>query len=427
MPRITKRFVDAAKPTAADVVYWDDDLAGFGLRVRPSGARSFVFAYRTGGGRRGRQRKMTLGTVGNLTPDGARKAAQDASNAVGRGKDPAADKMAQRADMAVAELIEIYLRDGPASRPAKKASSWASDAANLRRHVAPRLGRRLVGTLTKADGERLQADISAGRTRAPVTAAGAKRRGRVRVTGGKAVAARATAAFRAMLTWAVDRKHAKANPLAGIRLNKLKGRERILSDAELARLSETAAAMEAEGVNAKGLTIVRLLALTGARRDEVASLRRGFLDFDRGVARLPDSKTDEKIIPLGAPALAMLAAWLERSSGDRDDYVFPAERGDGHYQGTPKVWRDLRKRARLPGVRLHDLRHGFASIGVGMGQSLFIVGKMIGHRRTQTTERYAHMQADPVRVAADQVARRVADAMRGDKGAANVATIARRR
>jgi hypothetical protein len=142
MPRITKRFVNAAKPTAADIVYWDDALAGFGLRVRPSGARSFIFAYRVGGGRRGRQRKMTLGAVGNLTPDGARKAAQDASNDVGRGKDPAAAAKAQRADMTVVELIDIYLRDGPASRPAKKASSWASDAANLRRHVAFKLGRR---------------------------------------------------------------------------------------------------------------------------------------------------------------------------------------------------------------------------------------------------------------------------------------------
>ena len=280
--------------------------------------------------------------------------------------------------------------------------------------------------MTKADGERLQADISAGRTRAPVTAAGAKKRGRVRVTGGKAVAARATAAFRAMLAWAVDRKHVKANPLAGIRLNKIKGRERVLSDAELARLAEAAAAMEAEGVNAKGLTIIRLLALTGARRNEIATLRRPYLEFDHGRARLPDSKTGERFVPLGGPALAILSAWLERSA-DRGGYVFPAERGGGHYQGTPKVWRELRRRARLPGVRLHDLRHGFASLGVGLGQSLFVVGKALGHRRAQTTERYAHLAADPVRVAADQVSRRVADAMSGEKAPADVVTIGRRR
>jgi integrase len=426
MPRITKRFVDAVRPSKDDIVHWDDDLAGFGLRIRPSGARSFVFAYRTGGGRRGRQRKMTLGAVGKITPDEARAAAKKASASVSQGKDPAAEKQAVREDLTGSELVEVYLRDGPASRPAKKASSWSSDRSNLTRHFVPLLGRRHIRTLTLRDGEKFQADVTAGKTAAPPTKKGAKRRGRVRVQGGPAVGARATAAVRSMLTWAVEGGHLKANPFAGIELNKVAGRERFLDDAELARLGSTVAEMEAEGVNASSLTIARLLALTGARKNEIAGAEWPLVDFQRGTLAVRDSKTGFRVIPLGAPALAVLAAWLERQGGKQAGYVFPAERGEGFHLGTGKVWRQLRKRADLPDVRLHDLRHGFASVSVALNQSLYVVGKVLGHRKATTTQRYSHLQLDPLRAAADETAKRVETAMQGNDGKANVVPLAKR-
>jgi integrase len=172
--------------------------------------------------------------------------------------------------------------------------------------------------------------------------------------------------------------------------------------------------MESEGVNASSLTIARLLALTGARKNEIAGLRWRYVDFQRGVLILPDSKTGARVIPLGAPALAVLVAWGERfDTMSGDQFVFPAERGEGHHDGAYKVWRRLREKAELSDVRLHDLRHTHASTGVALNQSLHIVGKILGHRKAETTARYSHLALDPVRAAADQTAQRVAAAMKG--------------
>ena len=361
-----------------------------------------------------------------ITAEEARKDAQDAATQARKGGDPAAEKMAVRADLTGSELVELYLKDGPASRPEKKASSWASDRSNLKRHFVPLLGRRHIRTFTLSDGEKFQADVSAGKTAAPVTAKGAKKRGRVRVTGGPAVGARATAAARAMMTWAVERGHlTKGNPFAGIELNQVAGRERFLNDDELARLGATVAEMEAEGVNATSLTIARLLALTGARRNEVSAVLWPNVDFQRGTLAVPDSKTGFRVDPVGRSGTGRVVSLGRASGTDRTGYVFPAARGDGFHVGVGKVWRQLRKRAGLKDVRLHDLRHGFASIGVALNQSLYVVGKVLGHKKATTTQRYSHLQLDPLRAAADQTAKRVAEAMKGRGDNSKVVRLAR--
>ena len=177
------------------------------------------------------------------------------------------------------------------------------------------------------------------------------------------------------------------------------------------------ATFEGQGVNASALAIVRLLILTGARRNEIASLRWDYVDFERKALRLPDSKTGAKVVPLGAPALDVLAK-LSRS--DASPWVFPATRGDGHHLGVPAIWRKLVKAAGLNGVRLHDLRHGFASFAVADGDSLYLVGKVLGHTQASTTQRYAHLQLDPVRAVADRTSRRLAGALAGAGAAGNV-------
>lgn len=413
LPKLTKRFVDALKPVERDTLYRDTDVKGFALRAKPSGVRTWVVQYRN---KAGRTRKLALGKVGVLTPDEARQRARIALGEATGGADPSAERHAQRGDITIAVLVERYLKDGPASRPDKKASSWGSDESNLRRHAIPLLGRRHLRTLTKSDGEKFQADVTAGKTKGPVTAKGAKKRGRVRVAGGPAVGARATAVFRAMLTWAVERKFLAENPFTKIKLNKPNSRERYLSDAELGRVGEVMATMESEGFNPASLTIARLLLLTGARRNEIACLRWGYIDAQRGALLLPDSKTGQKTVPLGGPALLALADWRERAARTpAKGFVFPGARGTGHHVGFAKVWREVRKRAALEGVRLHDLRHTHASVGVALNQSLLIVGKILGHRKAETTERYSHLQLDPVLAAADQTARRVSDAMSGGR------------
>jgi integrase len=181
--------------------------------------------------------------------------------------------------------------------------------------------------------------------------------------------------------------------LGSSRLNKLTKRERFLSAEAFARLGEAMATLERQVANRSSLAIVRLLTLTGARRTAIASLRWDYVDFERGALRLPDSKTGAKVIPLGAPALDVLAK-LPCSAVSA--WVFPATRGKGCHLGVPAIWRKLVKLAGLEGGRLHDLRHGFASFAVADGDSLYLVGKA-GAYPCIDAQRYAHLQLDPVR------------------------------
>ena len=412
LPKLTKRFVDALKPVTTDTLFRDTDLKGFALRAKPSGVRTWVVQYRN---KAGRTRKLALGKVGVLTPEEARQQAKDALAEASKGADPSADRHAERADLTVGELVERYLADGPADKPTKKASSWTIDASNLRRHVVPVLGRKSLSSVTTADVQRFQRSVTEGKTKAD--GKGAKKRGRLRVRGGSGTAWRATVVLAGMLAWATGRGMRADNPAKGVRLNKLTRRERFLSGEELTKLGEAMATFEGQGVNASALAIVRLLILTGARRNEIASLRWDYVDFERKALRLPDSKTGAKIVPLGAPALDVLAK-LSRS--DASPWVFPATRGDGHHLGVPAIWRKLVKAAGLKGVRLHDLRHGFASFAVADGDSLYLVGKVLGHTQASTTQRYAHLQLDPVRAVADRTSRRLAGALAGGGAAANV-------
>ena len=407
MPKITKRFIDQLKPTDRDVALWDSELSRFGVRVKPTGAMAYVIQYRNSGGR---TRKLALGRVGVLTPEEARQAARKALAGVSGGGDPSADRHAQRVDLTIAELVERYLAEGPASKPAKKKASWASDTSNLRRHVIPLLGRRQLAALTSDDIQKFQKDVTDGKTQKDEKT---RKRGRAIVKGGPAAATRATLVLSAMLQWATTRKFRTDNPGKGVKLNKPTKRERFLSGAELARLGEAFAKAERDGLNRNSLAILRLLVLTGARRNEIASLKWDDVDFERRALRMPDSKTGAKIIPLGAPALEVLSK-LPRKRGSA--WVFPAATGKGHHVGMPRVWRKLRASARLKDVRMHDLRHGFASIAVADGDSLYLVGKVLGHAQAETTQRYAHLQLDPVRAVADRTSRKLAGALKGGKG-----------
>jgi len=253
----------------------------------------------------------------------------------------------------------------------------------LNRHALPLLGRRQLSTLTLTDIQKFQRDVTEGKTKADERT---KKRGRAMVKGGPAAATRATLVLSAMLEWAKWRGYRADNPSKGVKLNKPKKRERFLSGDELARLGDALTKAERQGMNANSLTILRLLLLTGARRNEIASLRWGHVDLDRRALRLPDSKTGAKIIPLGSPVLTLLAG-MKR--GEDSDWVFPGARGDGHHVGMPAIWRRVRAMARLNDVRMHDLRHGFASVAVADGSSLYLLGKVLGHTQPTTTDRYA--------------------------------------
>jgi integrase len=161
------------------------------------------------------------------------------------------------------------------------------------------------------------------------------------------------------------------------------------------------------------IAAIRLLILTGCRLSEILSLQWEWIDFERGCVVLPDSKTGAKTVPLGAPALRSLA---ELPHHEGSPYVLPAGRGDGHFVGNQKPWQRIRAGAALNDVRIHDLRHSFASIAVSGGDSLYVVGKVLGHRQSLTTERYAHLKDDPLRGVANRASERIAAIMLSSKG-----------
>ena len=279
-----------------------------------------------------------------------------------------------------------------------------------------------LAALTSDDIQKFQRDVTDGKTAMEERT---RKRGRAIVKDGPAAAVRATVVLSAMLQWATAQKFRADNPAKGIKLNKSNKRERFLSGAELARLGQAFAKGEREGLNPDSLAILRLLVLTGARRNEIASLRWEYVDFERKALRLPNSKTGAKVVPLGAPALAVLNG-LPRKKGS--PWVFPASTGKGHHVGMPRVWRKLTAMARLKDVRMHDLRHGFASIAVADGSSLYLVGKVLGHSQAATTQRYAHLQLDPVRAVADRTSRKLAGALKGGgTGGAKVVKLGDRR
>ena len=333
-------------------------------------------------------------------------------------------RAAGKAVVTVADLAELYLGEGPAEKPNKKASSWASDTSNLRRHVLPLLGARALKQLTPQNVARFGADVTAGRTAADVKT---RKLGRAIVTGGKGVAARSTAVLGAMLAFAVRRGLVPSNPVTGVEVAKGEKMERFLVEREVLALADALAVMEADvSLSPTMANAIRLLMLTGCRRDEVRSLRWAWVDFDRGCLRLPDSKTGAKVVPLAASALALLMSF-DRSP----TFVFPSSQSDGHVVGLQKAWEKVRARATelareravaagepperapdLSDVRLHDLRHSYASFAVADGAPLFMVGKVLGHRQTRTTEVYAHLHDDPLRAVADRTGAKIAEAMR---------------
>jgi len=272
------------------------------------------------------------------------------------------------------------------------------------------LGKKPARSLTKADVERLQQDIGAGKTAmdekgGPWT--------RIIVKGGKGTAARTIAAFSSMLEFAVARELLEANPAQGVKLFKGEKKERPLAPVEIAALAHGLAILEELGmVSPTMAAAIKLLLLTGARKGEITGLRWEWVDLERGRLNLPDSKTGAKVIPLPAVAARIIAELSHRS-----DWVLPSSRGNGPIVGLQKAWDMVRIWCGFEDARMHDLRHSFATYAVSDGASLFLVGKALGHKQSTTTERYAHVADDPVKAVADRTANHLAALMTGGPAA----------
>ena len=389
--RITKRAVDGARPAPKDSYLWDEELPGFGLKITPAGRKIYLVQYRLGG-RQGRTRRFTIGQHGELTPAAARIEAKRLLGKIAVGHDPASDRDKMKADRTLAAVLEQFMTEHV--RPKRKQSTAREYQRIAKLYIVPRLGRRPIGEIKRPDIARLHHELASKPYQAN----------------------RTLALLSKFFNWA--EKHGLrpdgSNPCRHIEKYRESRRERFLSATELARLGDALRAAEREkSATPWMIGAIRLLTFTGARLSEIITLRWDYISEEHNCLLLPDSKTGRKAIRLNAPALALLKS-LPRL--DDNPHVICGEKPGQHLVNLEKPWRRIRKAAKLDDVRLHDLRHSFASVAASGGQSLVVIGKLLGHSQPATTARYAHLADDPVKVASDLVGKHIAAAMDGGNG-----------
>ena len=407
--KLTKRTVDAAEAGVGRYVVWDTELRGFGLRVSSSGTKTYVVRYRPRNlGQAAGKRYVTLGRHGAITPDEARQNAKKILGSVASGADPARERSEARSAITVCDLIGLFIKEHvKAKRKAKTASGYT---AILQSHVVPRLGKRAAEKVKSNEIAQLHLSLREHPYQAN----------------------RVLAVVASMYSFAAKRGLVPkgTNPVEGIERFREKSRERYLTTEELARLGQSLRMAETEGLpwyldadkpkskhlvrEANRRTIlapeatlaIRLLLFTGARLREILNLEWRHVDLDRGLILLPESKTGRKTIVMSDLVIDLL-----RSCPRRSAFVITGTSGDRPRSDLKKPWRAIKTHAELDEVRIHDLRHTFASIGAGASLGLPIVGKLLGHSQPATTARYAHLDADPVRRAADLIGSKLAEAI----------------
>ena len=417
--KITKRKVDELQPGERDVFLWDTELPGFGCKVTPKGNRVYVLQY----GQAGRDRRITIGRHGiDVTAEQARLEAQRLRGLVATGGAPTGMGAKRSEVITVAELGQRYLEDY--AIPHKKPSGIAQDRRNLQNHVVPLMGKLRVSAVERADVARVMKEIAAGKTAKDEKT---KHQGRRIVRGGKIVANRVQALLSKMFALAEDWKLRPegSNPCRGVRRYAERKVERFLSGDELARLGAALKSVAARavrvpapagisgrrrptGIRAASVPALRLLLLTGCRIGEVLSLRWENVNLERRLLLLDDSKTGAKPVFLSTVAAEFIGT-LPREVGT--EYVFPGDRPGKPIVSLRKTWERVCKIAKIDALRLHDLRHSYASVGAADGLSLPVIGALLGHSHPSTTARYAHLAASPLYAAADAIGARILAAL----------------
>ncbi len=379
--RITDKLVKGLdSPSTGNRIVYDDKVPGFGIRTTAAEAKSFILNYRNS---EGRERRFTIGAYPTWSVEAARKRAGELKRQIAGGGDPLETKVATRKAPTIADLTKHYVEEW---LPRKRPSSQTEDKSIIANIIKPRIGNRKVAAITHADINRLHREIS----RATPTRAN-----------------RIVALLSKMFSLAINEGWRADNPCRGIERNPEEKRNRYLSSEELGRL--TMALNECQDVQAAN--IVRLCLLTGCRRGEALAASWDQFDLDVGTWIKPGATTKQKTehrAPLSAAAVTLMTAILEAApKGDDGEpvsrYAFPGKTADVPLTNIREAWDAIRKAAGIPDVRLHDLRHTYASILASAGLSLPVIGALLGHTQPATTARYTHLFDDPLRKATDIV------------------------
>ena len=386
--RISQRTVEALT-VEKDTVFWDPELSGFGVRVYPSGSKYYVVQTRARGEA---AKRVTLGRHGVITAEEARRRAALIVARIKAGKNPVPESMARKLanGPTVAELAERWLEEHVAVRCKPKTAEDYRQTVS--KHIVPTFGKMPALAVEHAD----VTELHHGLRQTPVMA------NRVVDTLSRIYNA---AENRGLIPEA-------SNPCRLVLKNRERRRERFLTDEELRRLGRVLDEAETcSGVSVHAVAAMRLLLLTGCRKGEILNLKWDEVDLKANELRLPDTKTGPRTISLSAEAAGVLAA-IPRIKGN--PYVIPGRVEGKHMRNLNDPWEIVCKRAGLKNLRIHDCRHSYASRALALGESLPMIGRLLGHTQVETTARYAHLARDSVQDSALRISESIAaDILKG--------------
>ena len=384
MPRrseltISKRTVDRLSVEKKDATFWDRELPGFGVRVYPSGSRVYIAQGRGPAG----IRRVTLGRHGAITPEQARKKAGTTIARIRQGEDPVQGPPVPV--LTVADLAERYMEAHVEVRC--NAHTQRIYGGSLRNHILPALGAMPLASVGRAE-------VAALHYRLRETPRAANRALMV-----------LSKIFSLAEAWGLA--PGGGNPCRFVLKYKEGKRERFLTDDEYRRLGRALCELETEApVPARAVAALRLLMLTGCRSAEILTLRWSDVDRKAGELRLRDAKAGPRMVPLTPAALEVLAG-IKRVR--RSPWVITGSSWDRHLATLNYHWHRVRERAEVEDVRIHDLRHSFASRALALGLPLPMIGRLLGHTDVSSTARYAHLSRDAEKVAAARVGGSIED------------------
>ena len=390
MPKLTKKHIDSLTPREHDYVEWDNEIRGFGFRVRASGKKTWILKYRN---KYHRQRKYKIGTYGAITPEQARDHAQQCMALILGGKDPAEMKTLDRESPTVADLCDKYLKEYSSKR--HKPATHYNYEASIRKWIKPQIGQLKVNAVQRTDIAKMHHSISA---KHPYVA------NRVRSL--------ISAMFNKAEAWGLRADN--SNPCKHVEKNHEPKRERFLDASEIAalgRVLNNARMTQTELPSV--ITAIQLLLYTGCRLREILDLKWEYIDLQGQFFKLPDSKTGAKRVHISTHVQQILKD-LPRIEGN--PYVIVGREEGKQLNNLQKPWSRIRKAAGFgDDVRIHDLRHTFASMGAASGLALPMIGALLGHSQPQTTARYVHLVDAPMKNAATLINQKMSEAMQHDR------------